>query len=76
MEYDQLISEASITGDQDQRYELFQRAEEILMSEVPIIPIYTYSSIFLKSPTVQGWDPNLMDHHPYKYVYLEPTKSD
>jgi len=25
----------------------------------------------LRSPTVKGWYPTLLDHHPYKYVRLE-----
>jgi oligopeptide transport system substrate-binding protein len=73
-EYDNLIAEASITADQQNRYEFFQRAEEILINEAPMIPIYTYSKNFLKSPEVKGWDLNLLDRHPYKYVYLEPEK--
>jgi oligopeptide transport system substrate-binding protein len=75
-EYDELISQASVTADQKTRYELFQRAEEILINEVPLIPIYTYSKNFLKSPVVKGWDLNLQDYHPYKYVYLESETPD
>jgi len=24
----------------------------------------------LRHPSVRGWSPTLLDHHPYKYVYL------
>jgi oligopeptide transport system substrate-binding protein len=72
-EYDDLIARAAGETDQQQRFALFQRAEAILMDEVPIIPIYTYARIFLKSPDVKGWYPNIMDYHPYKYVYLEAS---
>lgn len=75
-QYDELIAKAANTADQQQRYELFQQAEEILMNEVPIIPVYTYSKVYLQSPAVKGWYPNIMDYHPYKYVYLEPTKAN
>jgi oligopeptide transport system substrate-binding protein len=75
-EYDQLIAQAAITADQDIRYKLFQRAEKILVDEVPIIPIYTYARIFLQSPEVKGWHPNILDRHPYKYVYLESNNQD
>ncbi len=74
--YDEMIAKAANTPDQQQRYELFQQAEEILMNEVPIIPVYTYSRVYLQSPEVKGWHSNIMDYHPYKYVYLEPTPTN
>jgi oligopeptide transport system substrate-binding protein len=75
-DYDRLISEAANTLDQTKRYELFQQAESILVEEVPILPIYTYSKVNLISPAVKGWTPNILDRHPYKYVYLETESSD
>ena len=48
-----------------------QQAEEILAEEVPIIPVYTYTRNYLIRPEVKGWYPNIMDHHPYQYIYLE-----
>jgi oligopeptide transport system substrate-binding protein len=41
------------------------------MEEAPIIPIYFFTHTFLKQPSVQAWTPTLLDHHPYKYVWLE-----
>ena len=73
--YDELISLAAQTSDQEQRYKIFQQAEEILMEAVPIIPIYTYTRNFLISPDVKGWHQNILDHHPYKYVVLEASES-
>ncbi len=68
--YDDLIEEASKAVEQEKRFELFQRAEAILLEEAPILPIYTYTNASLISPDVKGWHPNILDHHPYKYVYL------
>ena len=70
-EYDQLIKESAQTAEMDDRFELFQRAEKILVDESPIMPIYTYTAIYLKSPDVKGWDGNVLNKHPLKYVYLE-----
>jgi len=75
-EYDRLLAEAGQTGDQEKRYELFQEAEAILLGEAPLIPIYHYTHPYLLRPSVQGWYPTLLDHHPYKYVYLQPTKEN
>ena len=44
------------------------------MDEMPVIPIYTYTSIYLISPDVRGWPSNILDYHAYKYVYLSSSK--
>ena len=69
--YDDLISAAAREKNPRKRYQIFQQAEEILMEDSPIMPIYTYTRILLKHPSVKGWHPNILDIHPYKYVYLE-----
>jgi oligopeptide transport system substrate-binding protein len=69
--YDGLIVKAAATIDREERYKIFQQAEKMLVDEVPIVPIYTYTKFFLKRPEVKGWYPNIQDHHPYQYVYLE-----
>ena len=46
------------------------------MEESPIMPIYTYTRILLKHPTVKGWYPNILDIHPYKYVYLNNKEEE
>jgi oligopeptide transport system substrate-binding protein len=69
--YDDLITKAARTIDKEERYECFQQAEKLLADEVPIIPIYTYTRVYLIRPEVKGWYPNILDHHPYQYVYLD-----
>ena len=49
----------------------FQEAEKILAEEMPMLPIYFYVRASLRQPSVKGWWPNVLDHHPYKYVYLK-----
>jgi oligopeptide transport system substrate-binding protein len=70
-EYDRLIGEASRAIDPQRRTEFFQKAEAVLLDEVPIIPIYFYTRVCLKRPELKGWHPTLLDNHPYKHVYLE-----
>jgi oligopeptide transport system substrate-binding protein len=72
-QYDELIRAASETQDSAQRFAHFQAAEKILMSEVPIMPLYFYRSKSLIQPSVRGWNPTLLDHHPYKHLWLEPS---
>ena len=68
--YDELIKEASAADNNTERYILFKEAEDILMEKAPIIPLFYYTSLFLKRPEVKGWYPNILDHHPLKGVSL------
>ncbi len=70
--YDRLIAEAGQTSDQAARYGAFQQAEAILLDDAPILPVFFYTHAFLMHPSVKGWYPTILDHHPYKYVRLEP----
>ena len=68
--YDALLAEADHTADPATRFALLQRAETILLEESPLIPIYHLSTVRLVHSAVRGWHPTLLDHHPYKYVWL------
>lgn len=71
-DYDALVYAAARTPDTTARYDLLRRAESILLTELPIIPVYHYATIRLVQPSVHGWHDTLLDHHPYKHVWLEP----
>lgn len=71
--YDKLIAQAANTQNQQQRYAVFMEAEKILMNEMPIIPIYTYSNVYLISPDVKGWYSNILNYRAYKYIYLSSS---
>ena len=45
------------------------------MEEMPIIPIYTYTSKHLIHPSVEGLYSNLMDSLNLKYVKLIPGRT-
>jgi oligopeptide transport system substrate-binding protein len=70
-DYDRLIAEAARTSDSVQRYELFQRAEALLLEEGPIAPIFFGAQTYLIQPTVKGWEPALLGLHRYQGVRLE-----
>ena len=52
----------------------FARAETILMEEMPIIPIYFYSTRHLVQTSVKGMTGNIMDYYSFKHIYLEPER--
>ena len=70
-DYDLLIEQANSENNQDVRYELLRQAENILIDEMPIIPLYTYVKSYQLSSDVKGYYPNYLDHHHPKYIYLE-----
>ena len=74
-EYEALVDQAATTADKAARMELFQQAEKILLEESPIIPIYYYTRFYAIDPVVQGWHPTIFNHHPWKHLYMEASKS-
>ncbi len=71
-EYDRLIHLGANTGDRAVRYNAYQKAEAILMDEMPIMPVYFYTQPRLIVPDVRGWYPNVIDQFDFKSVYLAP----
>jgi len=53
-EYDALIEQATIEQDEAKRYELLHQAEDILMEELPILPIYYQAQNALVSKKFEG----------------------
>lgn len=66
-DYDYLVEKPLAAN----RYASFEQAEELLIQEQPIIPLYFYTSVYLKHPSVKGYYPTLLNYHPWKYIYLE-----
>jgi oligopeptide transport system substrate-binding protein len=70
-EYDALLQSALAAKTEEERYGYYQKMDAILVDEMPVIPIYYYTIVRAVSPKVKGFEPTLLDHHPYKHVYLE-----
>lgn len=68
--YDALIQRARTAANEPERMRVMQEAERVLLTDLPVIPIYWYTRTYLKDPRLQGWHPKLLDNHPYKYVSL------
>ncbi|MFW5717613.1 MAG: peptide ABC transporter substrate-binding protein [Spirochaetota bacterium] len=67
-EYDAMIRQAmGMTG--DERYETLSGAEEFLLSDGVVLPISHSPSInLIRLELVDGWYPNPLDIHPFKYL--------
>jgi oligopeptide transport system substrate-binding protein len=70
-EYDRLIAAARSEIDERRRLEILHHAEEILMRDVPIVPIYFYVSKNMVKPYVRGFYNNLEDLHPLDDIWID-----
>ena len=70
-DYDSLLLTAARTVNPAERALLLQRAESLLLAAMPVVPLYFNTHVFLLQPSVHGWHPTVLDHHPYKDVWLE-----
>ena len=70
-EYDSLIRTAGQMKYGQERFGVLRKAEEILITEeLPIIPFYYYMNENLIDTNIWGgWYENVMDWHPWKWIY-------
>ncbi len=63
-EFDRLLADAAKQGDVAKRMTLLRQAEQIWVDEMPVIPVYFYTSINMVKPNVKGFFPTAQDLHP------------
>lgn len=73
--FDRIIKEGiPAEPDLDRVYRLYENAEAMLLEDVPLIPVYTYTTKYLIQPSVEGRPSNPADTVLYKQVSLNPDK--
>lgn len=70
-EYDRLVRTAASEVDTEKRRDLLQRAEAVLLADLPIIPVYVYTTQNMVSTRVKGWVPNIRNLHPSRFLELQ-----
>ena len=71
--FDRLILEEAPTAkSHTERLAIFKRAEKILLDDMPVIPIYVYTSNNLVHPSVKNFGRNILNQANYREMYLEP----
>ena len=66
--YDYLLVQAANAG--DERSTFLDQAEQRLLDDLPVIPLYFGATQYLKDPRVEGWHTNLLDQHPLRAVFF------
>jgi oligopeptide transport system substrate-binding protein len=74
-DYDRLLRESALLSDPAQRYAKLAEAETILLDDLPVLPLYWYTRVYLLHPDVKNWNPLLLDNHPYKHIDLQSSKA-
>ena len=69
--YDNLISEAKQTHDNNIRMKNMKEAESILLDEMPIIPLYYKSDSLIVATNLKGLVLNPLGRHRFNYCYIE-----
>ncbi len=69
--YEELLRKAENTADVPTRMGILAEAENILLGDTPVMPIYWYTTNYLLRSEVKNWHPLLLNNHPYKFVRLE-----
>ena len=59
--YDDLVNRAAAELDPAKRRALLEQAEQVMLADQPVIPIYFYVSKHLVKPRVTGWYSNVMN---------------
>lgn len=70
--FDSLFTLAISTTDEARRFELYARADQAMISDAPIMPIYYYKDHRLLQKRVQNFPQNAMEYRAYREVWLTP----
>jgi oligopeptide transport system substrate-binding protein len=70
-EFEDLLNKAENTTDVATRMEILSQAEQTILNDTPVLPIYWYTTNYLIRPEVKGWNPLLLNNHPFKSVKIE-----
>ena len=68
--YDDLMSRASKSRGKE-HFELLYKAQEILMTDIPMLPVYHYSDTMMVSPKLKAWDRSVLGTVDFSAAYIE-----
>ena len=69
------LSESYQATDPKERGRLLFEAETIFLEDSPVVPIAWRGKNYLVDSAVKGWEPLLLDNHPFTRVQLVPQKT-
>lgn len=73
-EFAALLEESFQITDPAARFDKLKEAESLFLEESPIAPIAWWGKNYLLHPSVKGWNPLLLDNHPFNSLRLVPQE--
>ncbi|MED1748637.1 MULTISPECIES: peptide ABC transporter substrate-binding protein [Bacillus] len=70
-EYKQLLNDSAKETDKTKREEMLKKAEEILINDMPIAPIYFYTQLWVQDPKLKGVVVSGLGDAQYKWAHFE-----
>jgi oligopeptide transport system substrate-binding protein len=74
-QYDAFCAQAATEADPAKRMADFHNAEDRLLTQAPIVPLYTYVGTFLYRPSVHGITPNAQGNVMFKGVWTDHMRA-
>jgi oligopeptide transport system substrate-binding protein len=69
--YDNLVLQARTEPDSEKRYALYRQAQQILLQDLPWIPLFFGQDHFVVKPYVKGWEPTPIVIPFLRYVSIQ-----
>jgi dipeptide transport system substrate-binding protein len=70
-EYDALVQKIRNTADEKERFALMHEAETMFMNDMPLVPIYFNTKVFMEQPNVKGILRHPVGTLDYKWAVIE-----
>jgi len=70
-DFKQLLIDSQTEADAEKRIQMLKDAEEILMDEMPIAPIYFYTNTWVKKDNLKGVYVSGLGDVQFKWAYFE-----
>jgi ABC-type oligopeptide transport system substrate-binding subunit len=71
-DYDEIVEEARRVLDHDKRMRLYRMAEEMLVREAPLFPLYYNRRHLLVKPWIRNYRGKVFAATPWKDVIIDP----
>ncbi|MBV8375904.1 MAG: peptide ABC transporter substrate-binding protein, partial [Verrucomicrobia bacterium] len=72
--FDALIEQAARTGDPVRRFQVLHQAEDLFLTDLPVVLVYWYTNAYLLQPSVLNWNPLVLGDHNYKFIDLKAER--
>ena len=68
-DYDRLLKEAGNETEPAKRFAQLAAAEKLLVDNFSLLPVYNYVAKQLVKPELKGYQENIMNRHPSRYLH-------